>query len=102
MTNSTIGQKQAADNNLMTILSSIKSRFPFLHYLAILHVFAFVLACLAIMVDDRELLGVNVWIKPAKFLISTFVFLWTVGWYLLIYPFGEKTKTWMGANQIFA
>ena len=32
--------------------------------------------------DSREVLGLNPWIKPAKFLVSITVFLWTVGWLL--------------------
>lgn len=80
---------------MIPLIPSIKNRFPFLHYTALLHLVAFVLVCLAIIIDDRELLGVNVWIKPAKFLVSTFIFLWTVGWYLKFYPFREKTKTWI-------
>ncbi|EQA35619.1 putative membrane protein [Leptospira inadai serovar Lyme str. 10] len=39
--------------------------------------------------DNRTILGINPWIKPAKFAISIWIFLWTMGWilnYLQEYP----------------
>ncbi|TGK07050.1 hypothetical protein EHO59_02755 [Leptospira semungkisensis] len=32
--------------------------------------------------DPRTLLGLNVWIKPMKFAVSIWIFLWTMSWYL--------------------
>ncbi|MEX0676647.1 MAG: hypothetical protein WD063_06200 [Pirellulales bacterium] len=37
---------------------------------------------IAIVFDRRELLGVNVWIKPIKFLVSVALYLWTLAWFL--------------------
>ena len=33
-------------------------------------------------VDHRELLGLNVWVKPAKFLFSVGIYLWTLAWFM--------------------
>lgn len=74
------------------LFASIKQRFPFLHYAALLNVIFFVACFVLMLFDHRQLSGVNIWIKPAKFLISIPIFLWTLGWYLLIYPFRERTK----------
>ena len=46
---------------------------------------------IGILVDDREVLGINVWIKPLKFSLSIAIFMWTIGWLLYevklkIYP----------------
>ena len=48
----------------------------------LLHFLAFGLALGLMLFDHREILGINVWIKPAKFLISTGIYLWTIGWLL--------------------
>lgn len=48
----------------------------------LLHLVALVLALIAMYFDERQLLGVNIWLKPIKFLISTVAYLWTLGWLL--------------------
>ncbi|HAA17198.1 MAG TPA: hypothetical protein DCE41_37985 [Cytophagales bacterium] len=54
------------------------------HYILSISGWVFVLLGLAfavgILVDDRELLGINLWIKPLKFALSIAIFLWTMGW----------------------
>jgi len=42
------------------------------------------LACvlIAMYFDHREILGLNIWMKPAKFFLSTGLYLWTLGWLL--------------------
>lgn len=32
--------------------------------------------------DSREILGINPWIKPIKFLVSVALYVWTVAWFL--------------------
>jgi len=32
--------------------------------------------------DQRLVLGINPWIKPMKFLVSTAIFLWTIAWFM--------------------
>lgn len=36
--------------------------------------------------DDRQILGLNAWIKPVKFLISAVAFLWTIAWFSRYVP----------------
>ncbi len=50
--------------------------------IGMLHLVALIVVLLLMLVDHRELLGVNVWLKPAKFFISTIFYLWTIGWLL--------------------
>ena len=47
-----------------------------------LHWIALGCVVVAMFVDHRELLGVNIWLKPAKFLVSSAIYLWTLGWLL--------------------
>ena len=47
-------------------------------------------ALVGLAFDSRELLGVNVWLKPLKFEISTFIFLLTLGWMIRFYPAGFR------------
>ncbi|MBZ2183865.1 MAG: hypothetical protein K7J46_04075 [Bryobacter sp.] len=51
-------------------------------YIGLLHWVALAMVLTAMLFDSRELLGVNIWLKPAKFLISSAIYLWTVGWLL--------------------
>jgi hypothetical protein len=48
----------------------------------LLHFAVLGIVLVAMMFDHRQILGVNVWLKPAKFLISSGVYLWTLGWLL--------------------
>ncbi len=48
----------------------------------LLHWIALAAVLIAMTVDHRELLGVNIWLKPAKFLASSAIYLWTLGWLL--------------------
>jgi hypothetical protein len=62
--------------------------------LAQLVALAFVL--LAMLFDSRQLLGINIWIKPAKFLISSTIFLWTLGWLFSLVEVAAVSKGWAG------
>ena len=48
----------------------------------ILNLVALVPVLVLMQTDDRTLLGINVWIKPAKFLLSVGIYLVTVAWLL--------------------
>jgi len=86
-------QVQKISNSPTLFLSQIKERFPFLHYIVLIHFafLAFTLICM--LIDDRELMGINVWIKPTKFIISAIIVLWTMAWYFMVYPFKKITAT---------
>ncbi|MFK7772847.1 MAG: hypothetical protein AB8F94_11930 [Saprospiraceae bacterium] len=80
---------------LKNTISKISQRFPFLHRIVFFHFLLLLICCIGMMVDDRQLMGINVWIKPTKFIISGIIVLWTMAWYLLVYPFREKTKNFI-------
>jgi len=78
--------------------SKIKERFPFLHRIVLLHFILLSICLVGLLIDDRQLMGINVWLKPTKFILSSIIFLWTIAWYLLVYPFREKTKNFIAAS----
>jgi len=47
---------------------------------------------IGLLVDDRQLLGENVWLKPTKFAISIPIYCVTIALLLSIYPYSFKVK----------
>jgi hypothetical protein len=47
-----------------------------------IHVALLIGALIAFPLDHRLILGINPWVKPLKFDVSTLLFLWTMSWYL--------------------
>ena len=64
---------------LKHVFTTVKKNSPTLYWIVIvLFVFA-IGSILGSLIDDRTLMGVNVWIKPLKFSISTAIYILTVG-----------------------
>ena len=55
-----------------------------------------VLSLAAMRFDQRELLGVNIWLKPFKFYFSTALYVGTVGWLLTYVDVPAGQKNWVG------
>lgn len=88
----------STDSNFFkNTISKISERFPFLHRIVLFHFLLLLICCVGMMIDDRQLMGLNVWVKPTKFIISGIIVIWTMAWYLLVYPFREKTKNFIAA-----
>ncbi len=94
-------QKPRTSRQITEFFARIKKEFPVIHLFAVLQLGLSGACLIASFFDPRELMGLNIWIKPAKFLFSSAVFLWTIAWYLSIYPFRKNTKRWMGISFIF-
>ena len=47
---------------------------------------------IAMLIDDRQLLGENVWLKPTKFAISIPIYCVTIALLLSVYPYSFKIK----------
>ena len=47
---------------------------------------------IGMLIDDRQLLGENVWLKPAKFAVSIPIYCVTVALLLSVYPYSFKIK----------
>ena len=50
---------------------------------------------IAMLIDDRVLLGESVWLKPTKFAVSIVVYCVTIALLLQAYPYSEKLKKWL-------
>ena len=78
--------------NLKTILKTVKASSPILYWNAMLIALFIAISLIGLFVDDRALLGINVWIKPLKFSISTCIYILTVGYLLPLYPYSRRKK----------
>ncbi|MFP2994755.1 hypothetical protein ABN763_02545 [Spongiivirga sp. MCCC 1A20706] len=73
-------------------LRTVKNESPILYRIVQLH-FASALICfIALFIDDRTLMGVNVWIKPLKFFISGGIYIFTFGYLITLYPYSTLKK----------
>ena len=77
---------------LSTVFSTVKKESPILFGIVMIH-FAMAAICLiGLMVDDRTLMGVNVWLKPLKFTISGGIYILSLGFLITFYPFSRRKK----------
>ncbi len=79
-------------NYLRTALGTVKKESPILYGIAMFHFILSVACLIGLMVDERTLMGVNVWIKPLKFTISGGIYILTVGFLTTLYPFSRRKK----------
>lgn len=63
-----------------------------LAYVGLAHLLLFFIFLGLSFIDQRTVLGSNAWIKPMKFAISIWIYLWTLGWYLYYLP---DSKRWI-------
>ncbi|MEJ8819323.1 hypothetical protein [Lacibacter sp. H407] len=74
-----------------TFLTELKSRNNTLFYFGWICLYA-ALGCLVLLFTSSTMvLGINAWIKPMKFFLSTVFFSWSMGWYL--FYLNEQRKT---------
>lgn len=64
------------------VISELRHRDPFLFWIGAANLLALVVCALLSIGDQRLVLGINVWIKPMKFLVSIAMFVWTVAWFM--------------------
>ena len=58
----------------------LRSRNPILAWTAFFHAALFLIALGLFMVDSRDVMGINAWIKPMKFTVSITIYLVTLAW----------------------
>jgi hypothetical protein len=70
--------------------------------MGLLHCGLGILALLGILIDTREVGGLNPWIKPLKFDLSIAIFLWTMAWILAKLPtdFARRIGRGMAAAML--
>ena len=67
---------------LSGVFNELRHRDPLLFWIGGGMLVALVVVLLISIGDSRLILGINPWIKPAKFLVSVTIFLWTVAWFM--------------------
>jgi hypothetical protein len=67
---------------MIGVIGELRRRERILFWVGALHLFALACCILLAIFDTRQILGINRWIKPMKFLISSTIFLWSVGWFM--------------------
>lgn len=76
----------------LSAVATVRKESPSLYWIVVAH-FVFTIICIpAFIIDDRTLLGVNVWLKPLKFLISTGIYIFTFGYFTSLYEFSSRKK----------
>tara|TARA_R110000737_G_C14582731_1_gene485993 strand:- start:667 stop:1584 length:918 start_codon:yes stop_codon:yes gene_type:complete len=71
----------------------VKKESPALYWIVVAH-FVFALICIpGLLFDERLLMGINVWVKPLKFLISSGIYIFTFGYFTSLYPFSKRKKS---------
>ncbi len=78
---------------LIEINNTIKRESPFLYWVVVIHLVSAIICILGLAIDDRMLMGVNVWIKPLKFSISDAIYMSTVGYLITLYPYTRRKKS---------
>ncbi len=74
------------------IFSTVKRDSPILYWIVIIN-FIIGIGCLfGLFIDDRTLMGVNVWVKPLKFTLSGGIYTLTVGYLMTLYPYSKRKK----------
>jgi len=64
------------------LLHELQQRNELLYFAGLINLLAAVACLILIVVDKRQLVGINVWIKPLKFFLSIIIFHWSMAWYL--------------------
>ena len=59
------------------LIATLRLRSPLLFWGGLILFIGAGLMVIPLMVDDRTVLGINTWIKPIKFFISTAIYIWT-------------------------
>ena len=78
--------------SLKHVFNTVKNHSPLLYLIVIVHLVLAIVSITSSFMDDRTLMGVNVWMKPLKFSISVAIYILTVGFLMTLYPFSKKKK----------
>lgn len=75
-----------------SVFRVVKKNSPILYWVVILHFFGALGATSSLFIDERTLMGVNVWVKPLKFFLSVGIYILTVGYLITFYPYSNTKK----------
>lgn len=74
------------------VFSEVRKESPVLFWIVMI-CFLLAVGCLSgLIIDDRTLMGISVWLKPMKFAISIAIYALTVGYLITFYPYSKRKK----------
>ena len=71
---------------MRTFFSTLAQRSELLYTFGWISLAGAALCILLSLTTDTEILGINAWIKPLKFYLSTTLFVWAIGWFIGYLP----------------
>jgi hypothetical protein len=74
------------------LITQVKEESSILYWMASVILLIGTGCLFGLFIDDRTLMGVNVWLKPLKFSISIAIYLITVGYLITKYPYSKRKK----------
>ncbi|MCA0153049.1 hypothetical protein [Winogradskyella vincentii] len=77
---------------IRSIFKTVKQESPILYYIVLILFTGGLLCIPAMFIDNREIMGINAWVKPFKFFVSTAIYTLTVGFLITFYPFSNLKK----------
>jgi hypothetical protein len=86
---------------MKNLFARIRAINPALYHCGLAHLVLFVLLIVIALVDQRQLLGINLWIKPAKFAISISIYCLTWPLFLQYLP-SERLRNSFANFTVFA
>ncbi len=78
-----------------TFITDLRLRSLWLYWGGLILFIVAGLMIIPLMVDDRTVLGINTWIKPIKFFLSTGIYIWTFSYLLHDIQRWPKLKRWL-------
>lgn len=79
-------------NALAKVIKTVKEASPILYTIVLIHLFLAIGCVVGLFIDERTVMGINVWIKPLKFAISDGIYIMTVGYLIGFYPYSKRKK----------
>lgn len=79
-------------SKITQLLTQVKEKSSILYRISALILLVGIGCFIGLFVDDRTLMGVNIWVKPLKFSISIAIYLLTLGYLITKYPYSNRKK----------
>ncbi len=77
---------------IVHLFTKVKAESAVLYWVALAISFIGLGCLVGLLIDDRTLLGVSVWLKPLKFSLSISIYFITTGYLITKYPYSNKKK----------
>ena len=90
---------------LNNLVGEARRRSPVLFGVSVAHLLLLALMLAVMPFDAREVLGLNLWIKPIKFAVANTVYMLTLGWLLFHAPVSARARRrveWLVAASMIA